>query len=468
MESRKLSTLNSQLPTLNSSRGKWIVVFFGYPLPIVLVFVFLFGSVIGSFLNVCIYRFPRHERFAHQLRALWSPPSRCPRCESLILLRDNIPVIGWLKLGGRCRFCRRRISIRYPLIELGNGLLFVVVYWLEIPDGFSATFSQSGVYWALGPQGIAGSTWSSAAAVLHWRYLYHMVLLESLVVATFIDFDHKIIPDGATLPAMAVGLLGGWAFGQVYLVPLWFQNPNVLRGLEEYLPQWTSAFVGGPRVPEWISHYPHTHGLLVSLTGLLIGGGTVWVIRLIGFWVLRQEAMGFGDVILMAMIGSFLGWQVTLAVFFIAPACALLVVGVSWAIRRDREIPYGPYLSLATLIVLLGWKRVWPVADRIFSTGVLVPALAFIVVLMMVPTLQLIQFAKRLLSIPLYPDEWGEEWTSGDQLAYFANQDVDTQPCDSHAHHWPGIASGRGTVFQKRWRCTCTNGWKQHWQRRKR
>jgi leader peptidase (prepilin peptidase) / N-methyltransferase len=219
---------------------------FDLPGWLVLLWLFVLGAVLGSFLNVCIYRIPRHEKFLDQLRGLWSPPSSCPRCGHRIPRRDNVPIVGWLVLGGRCRSCRARISIRYPAIELFNGLLFVVVYWFVVPLEWGATIRDSAVHADFGLR--YAFEWSDVA-VLHWRYFYLMVLLEALVVATFIDFDRMIIPDGATLPAMAVGVAVGAAVPQVHLVPLWFQG-------------WV-----GLSVPEWFSRFPHLHGLLVSLAG---------------------------------------------------------------------------------------------------------------------------------------------------------------------------------------------------------
>ena len=106
--------------------------------------VFVFSLLVGSFLNVCIYRIPQPERFLDQLRSLGSPLySFCPRCGSRIPRRDNVPILGWLLLRGRCRECRMRISPRYPLIELFNGLLFVLVYWVEVPGGYLATVEDS-------------------------------------------------------------------------------------------------------------------------------------------------------------------------------------------------------------------------------------------------------------------------------------------------------------------------------------
>ena len=422
-----------------------------WPLWIVLIFLFLYGATLGSFLNVCIYRIPQTDRFLLAIRGLWSPPSHCPRCFHRIPSYDNIPIIGWLKLGGRCRFCRAKISMRYPAIELFNGLLFVLVYWMEVPSGFSATISQSCLATEYLPQGIHGSFWFSPVAVLNWRYVYHMVLFEALIVATFIDWDLRIIPDGATLPAMLVGLVGAGTLGHVSLVPLWFQDPSIARSVRLVLPDWLHCLVSSSKVPAWIATFPHLHGLLVSVAGLIVGGGAIWGVRLIGHRVLRQEAMGFGDVILMAMIGSFLGWQPTLVVFFVAPLCAMVMVILTWLFARRRVVPYGPYLSLATLIVVLGWKHFWPIAERVFSLGVLLVPVAVFMAAMLFLTLQLIQVIKRLLGIPLYYEEQSEEWTSADHLFHFAGETVDMQQGQWRREEWPGTMAGRGQRYLDLW-----------------
>jgi len=428
------------------------VTFLGVPQWILLCYLFIVGSVVGSFLNVCIYRMPLHDRLGDQLRGLLSPPSRCPRCGKRLLLRDNLPIVGWIFRRGRCRYCQGRIALRYPLIEAFTGALFVLVYWMEVPAGFGASLQESCVYAAIGPQGVVGSQWHSDAAIANWRYVYHMVLVVALVVATFIDIDLKIIPDGSTLPAMAIGILGGWGLGYVYLVPVWFQDPGILRSLEILGPEWLPSFANLPRHPAWIDDYPHLHGLAVSLAGLIVGGGMVWGVRLMGYWVLRQEAMGFGDVILMGMIGSFLGWQPTVLVFFLAPLCALVVLAGSWIFRRQREIPYGPYLSLAALLVILGWKRIWPAAERVFELGPLLPIAGVLTAGAFVLCLQLIQGVKRLLGIAPGGDEWIEEWTSADQLTYQAGENVDPASRGWERSEWPGVSSGRGLVHEHRWR----------------
>lgn len=466
---------------------------YGLPIEIVFVVLFIFGATIGSFLNVCIYRFGAQEQLAalrggsgfwfdlrclrDQLRSLVHPPSTCPKCKNLIPGTDNIPIIGWLKLGGKCRFCRSPISFRYPAIELLNGLLFCFVYWMEVPaDPFA--IESSSLYHPYGPQNFPAWTWNQLE-FLNLRYLYHLVLVEALVVATFIDFDIRSIPDGSTVPAMAVGLVAAASIGQVHIVPLWYSSTDDVRRVMLALPDWFDALANGfpefvrPAVigcgdllvswlksantstdlPRWIGEHQYFHGFLVSLAGFVVGGGVVWIVRIIGGHVLKKEAMGFGDVMLMAMIGSFIGWQPVLLVFFIAPVCAMLIVACSFIFRRESELPYGPYLSVATLIVLFGWQHLRPHAERFFMLGPLLPVLAVMTVVMLYASLVMVQLLKRALGIPLYPeDEVVMEWTSADQLAYFAGENVDDQQGRwRNKNRWEGTSAGRGQQFQDRW-----------------
>lgn len=428
-----------------------MLTFVGWPYGVVLGFLFVLGSVIGSFLNVCIYRIPTKDKFLDQLKALVHPPSTCPRCFNRLKLQDNIPIFGWIKLGGKCRFCQKSIAMRYPLIELLNGLLFVLVYWFEIPYGWGVSVTDSCNYAVNGPQIIADGL--SVSGWLHWRYAYHMVLVEALLVASMIDLDLRIIPDGSTLPAMAVGFIGSAMLSQIFLVPVWFQSPSVQNQILTTIPEaWHWPTVA---YPEWITAYPRLHGLSVSLAGFVVGGGIVWAVRIVGQFVLRQEAMGFGDVVLMAMIGSFVGWQPVVVVFFIAPMCALVVILISLMFRREGEIPYGPYLSLGTLILLLGWKQIWPVmGERIFHFGPLIIVLAAIMLISMVIGLYFTQLVKRMLGIPLYgpDDDWIEEWTSADQLIHLAGESADPQQGQWKRSGWDGVSSGRGQSHEQQWR----------------
>jgi leader peptidase (prepilin peptidase)/N-methyltransferase len=166
--------------------------------------------------------------------------------------------------------------------------------------------------------------------------------------------------------------------------------------------------------------------------------------------------MGFGDVMLVAMIGSFLGWQASLIVFFLAPACAMVVVLISLCFHRTREIPYGPYLALGTLLLLFGWQSIWPIAEPIFGLGPLLPFVGVFMVLMLIVTLAMVQGIKWILGIPLFPDDFYEEWTSGDQLFHFAGdlrhaeqvQKARTQSA------WSGELAGKGQLQEQIWRGT--------------
>jgi leader peptidase (prepilin peptidase)/N-methyltransferase len=237
-----------------------------------MVIVFLFGLVVGSFLNVCIYRLPREESIVR-------PPSHCTHCKALIRPWDNIPVISFLLLKGRCRQCHQKISWRYPLVELLNATGYLLIVYF-----FGYTFS---------------------AAV-------YAVLFSALVVVTFIDFDHQIIPDEITLPGMALGLLAA---------------STVLS------PGFTSA-----------------------AAGLLVGGGLFYLAAVLSRWILHRYGMGGGDIKFIAMIGAFLGWRGMLLTIFLG-ALTGTFYGVSQILffgkKRENPIPFGPFLAFGALISLL-------------------------------------------------------------------------------------------------------------------
>jgi leader peptidase (prepilin peptidase)/N-methyltransferase len=412
-----------------------------------------------------VHRFPRHEYLPEQLRSLWWPPSHCPRCGAGILKRDNVPIVGWLRLRGRCRNCRLRISPRYPLVELANGCLFALVYWLEVPQELRARIFESSAYCPIGPQIVPGGL--SESALLHWRYAFHMLLFEALLVASLIDIDTTTIPDASTVPAMLAAVVMAGALGQMWLVPVWFIDP----GLASMAPEWSQGWFGemvrppaafGPGdqdllVPAWALSHPHLHGLAVSVAGVVIGGGVVWLIRVIGRLALGREAMGFGDVVLMAMVGAFLGWQATLTAFFAAPFCALAWLLVRALLRWNEYIPYGPYLSASTLLLVLCWREAWPIVGHWFSTGPLVVLAGGVLLVLMFPALVATRVIKRALGFPDPPPEgeWVAEWRPADQLQYLAGEVVERD-----RHHWirpgewPGTSSANGTLHEERWRGT--------------
>ena len=231
------------------------------PPVIMALFAFVFGAVVGSFLNVCIYRMPLDQ-------SVVSPGSRCVGCGTAIRWYDNIPVISWLLLRGRCRFCQAPFSFRYPLVELITAVLSLLLF---MKYGLSPSYGVMFLFCA------------------------------ALIVITFIDFDHQIIPDELSLPGIVLGFLSSF-----------------------FLPE-----------PGWIS----------SLLGAVAGWGSLALIFYGYLWLTGREGMGGGDAKLLAMMGAFLGLQ---AIPFIIFASSLVgtVAGLSiMAVqRKDRHlaIPFGP------------------------------------------------------------------------------------------------------------------------------
>lgn len=419
---------------------------------VVLIWLFTFGAVVGSFLNVCIYRLPQHECLWKQLVGLTHPPSTCPFCKNRILGRDNIPVLGWLILRGRCRQCRHWIPPRYALIEFFNGVLWVVLYVAIVPAGFSAKVSESSLWSQLSPLARPGLPLSQAVFLLNVQYIYFLVMAEALVVATFIDFDLQIIPDGATVPAMIVGVAGAFAFGNLQLWPVWFQSSFHLQPLQHIMPDSLHWMLRGPDRLTWLDAHPHFHGLISSLAGAAVGSGIIWVLQVVGRWAWKREVMGTGDVILMAMIGSFLGWQPTLLVFFVAPFCGLAATILSLRFFRTREIAYGPYLSLSALLVLFGWRPYFSHFEAWFSLGPLIFFQALVMLVLLAAALIVVRAVKRMLGFPDGDDFLDEDWRSSDQLAFYANKDYESGRGELKSSAWPGNGAGQGRQFADRWR----------------
>ncbi len=387
--------------------------------------VFVGGLFVGRFLNLCIERFPRSDGddLFGQLRLVFDRPAACDGCGSSRPWWQFLPILSSLPGCGRCPACRRRLPARFGFVELVTAGLLTALYSLEpIPP--------------------AGGRWIC--------FSYHAVLVCSLIVATFIDLDLKIIPDGSTLPAMAVGVLGSFLLPIAALTPIWHQDP--FPGLwGEFAPGTWNGADSLRNTPLWIDDWPRLHRLAVSIVGVIVGGGIVWVVRIVGRLVLGREAMGFGDVILLAMIGSFLGWQATVMIFFLAPICALVVVVISWILLRNREIPFGPYLSLGAVIVLFGWEPIWSRTQQIFGLGAYLPVLAGVMFVAFVILLLLMRGIQKLLGFEP-PADFIEEWTSADQLSYLAGELTELDTCQCRRETWPGLHSGRGTLHRRTWR----------------
>lgn len=233
----------------------------------------ILGLAIGSFLNVLIYRLPRKKPIIFDR-------SVCTKCGNRLKWYHNIPLVSFACLGGRCAYCTRKISWRYPTVEAVNALLYVYFLW------------QFG---------------------LTEQFFVFAFLSSVLLAIFFIDLDHQIIPDSFTLPGIGIGL--------------------------------AVSFIPGGLSP------------LDSLIGLLVGGGSLYLIAILGDWLFKKESMGGGDIKMAAMLGAFLGWQKVLFIFISAAAIGLVVSIVvmllSKRMREERVIPFGPFLSAAAVLAIV-------------------------------------------------------------------------------------------------------------------
>ena len=392
-----------------ASLPPWLVIL--APKLVTAAFVFAFGACVGSFLNVVAHRLPAG-------RSVVSPPSRCPQCGWRLSWHENLPIVGWLILRGRCRRCHSPISIQYPLIELVVAVLFAGTYlvFYAVPED-SALGQIGSRWWSLGG---FGSTWPAFAVV--------MTMVGGLVVATLIDARTFLIPAQITNVMLIVALFGwllqglippipsvvlveadgrgplpgvdghvaGLVFGAllgniVAIALLWSGRiPRSFDDYEEYVTDdaplaeyphgrremgkelvfLLPILIGGALgwfVAESLATAtdgpPRVVGLLASSgLGFLVGGGLVWGIRILGTLAFGREAMGMGDVHLLAAVGAALGWADPIRIFFIAPFLALAWIAGGRLISmfrgaRGRELPYGPHLAAATLVVL--YARPW-------------------------------------------------------------------------------------------------------------
>jgi leader peptidase (prepilin peptidase)/N-methyltransferase len=228
----------------------------------------LFGAIIGSFLNVCIHRLPRGSS------VVW-PASACPQCGRGLAWFENIPVVSYLVLGGKCRTCRAPISMRYPIIELLTAVMFGVGWWYYGPSLLLAS---------------------------------RLVFGCALIVLFAIDLEHHLLPNLITLPGIVIGLL-------------------------------FSLFTE----PGWLS----------AVIGILIGGGVLYAIAE-GYYLLRhEEGLGMGDVKMLAMIGAFIGWKLTVVtLMFASIAGSLIGIAVIATRRGDMKyaLPFGTFLAIGAAV----------------------------------------------------------------------------------------------------------------------
>ena len=190
-----------------------------------------------------------------------------------------------------------------------------------------------------------------------FRAISHGILIALLVAATCTDLDDYYIPDLITVPGMLAGIVLATVAGDLQVAHVWVD-------WNEAVPQ-----IRGPYLPAWLSAHPHLHGFVWSVAGLATGAALTWAVRGIAGRVMGQEALGFGDVMLMGMVGSFLGWQPTVVAFLLAPLCALFVGLTIRLLGGKSFIPYGPYLAVASLIVMFSWRWIWMFEFRLHEAA---------------------------------------------------------------------------------------------------
>ena len=353
-------------------------------------FIFAFGCCVGSFLNVVIYRMPRDKSIVH-------PPSACPGCGKNIQFYDNIPLISWLVLGRKCRYCKIPISPRYFIIELITGLAFTGLFFLYFHTNFLVgigTFANGG--WLI--------------------YLLHIILIAAFIAASAIDLELWVIPLCLCWFVTVVGIIGSgvgpWvidfsvirgffllpsastniaalsAGSTVGLAVSWLllstglikrsyesedeQNINhrleVCREIVFLLPIVISAVAAYQIIKNvepiylwWLdfSQIPAIAGVLGAIWGYFVGCAVVWITRILGTLAFGKEAMGLGDVHLMGAAGAIVGPVMVVIAFFIAP-----FFGLGWALfqmffKKVRQIPYGPFLSLGIFVVMIFHDRIY-------------------------------------------------------------------------------------------------------------
>lgn len=191
------------------------------------------------------------------------------------------------------------------------------------------------------PVVVPSETW------FYGRVCYHLVLVAFLVWATGTDFRDYVIPDAITFPGFLIGVGAACFVGELQIIHWWIDWNQEVPGMT------------APYFPPWIADHQHWHGLVWSLTGAAVGAGATWIVRVVARWTLGQEALGFGDVTFMGMVGSYIGWQPVVFALILAPVGGLVVSLFVRLVVGRTFIPYGPYLSFSTILVLLFWKQIW-------------------------------------------------------------------------------------------------------------
>jgi leader peptidase (prepilin peptidase) / N-methyltransferase len=258
----------------------------------------LFGGIFGSFLNVVIHRLPRDE-------SIVLPSSKCPACGAAIAFYDNLPVISYLALRGRCRACKAHISARYPAVELLTALLWLAVVWR---DGLTIPLT------------------------------FDLVFVTAVLALIFIDAEHMILPNAITYPGIVFALVARIAVPLLMGQPHFDDLPMLMSGALAGLPVWAASLVG-------------------AFIGALIGGGSLWLMGWTWEKLRGIEAMGLGDVKMMFMVGAYLGWRLTVLNIFLGVFSGSLI-GIALMLRQGKRnmqmlLPFGVFLGIGAIAALI-------------------------------------------------------------------------------------------------------------------
>jgi leader peptidase (prepilin peptidase)/N-methyltransferase len=282
------------------------------------VSIFLFGLIIGSFLNVVIFRLPRRESVVF-------PSSHCPSCNVPIKSYDNIPVVSYALLGGRCRNCRAGISPLYPGVELLVAILYLLAY---IKNEFE----------------------------LDLPLIADIVFLSFLVPLIFIDLQHKLLPDKLTYPGFGIMFTlrvlspDSWIIGLYSPLSPGSTSPGSTRNMFQFFGWYDSI--------SWADN-DYAVAAVGAVLGAAVGAGSLWLVRELYFRLRHVEGMGLGDVKLMLMIGAYLGWQLTLLTIFVGSLLGAIIGMLLIWLRGGNmkmEIPFGVFLGPAAIISLFVGK----------------------------------------------------------------------------------------------------------------
>jgi leader peptidase (prepilin peptidase) / N-methyltransferase len=387
--------------------------------------LFVLGACLGGLVNLGVYRLAWHPR---QISPWSLPSAEAPSRRK----SDRIPVLGWLGLRREAGLNGICFWVRPMLVELLFGAGLAALYWWEIgheavqlvgvpPPGPAVLHTQFVAHAILIGLMVVGSLIDLDEKIIPDTITIPGALLGLLTAALY---PWSMLPDMVRLPGPAMlgallppapanplpdflrltspGAWPDWMDGCPHVWPLiiglacvwlwcvglmhrtWYPRHGWCRAvglmfarLKREPSTWQICLLGLVTslgvTGVWLFGEVRWEGLLTSLVGMAAGGGLVWLVRIIGTTVLRKEAMGFGDVTLMAMIGAFLGWQAALMVFFIAPFAGLILGVLNLIINRDTEIPYGPFLCLGALVVIIRWAALWDWAMPLFRLGLFVP-----------------------------------------------------------------------------------------------